>query len=95
MAVPKRGHLEHPDAPDSTISSANVSRLVPAWTFKLTGNAAAGVTPYGSLAAAPVVQDGVVYLQDLDANVYALALATGKLEWKRQFNAPERSGPGP
>ncbi len=83
------------DATGSTISSANVSRLSPAWTFKLTGKAAAGVAPYGSLAAAPVVQDGVIYLQDLDANVYALALATGKLEWKHQFNAPERSGPGP
>jgi len=29
-----------------------------------------------------MVQNGVVYLQDLDANVYALALATGKLEWE-------------
>jgi outer membrane protein assembly factor BamB len=68
---------------------------VQAWTFKLTGKAAAGVAPYGSLAATPMVQNGVVYLQDLDANVYALALATGKLEWECQFNAPERSGPGP
>jgi len=70
-------------------------RGVQAWTFKLTGKAAAGVAPYGSLAATPMVQNGVVYLQDLDANVYALALATGKLEWECQFNAPERSGPGP
>ena len=31
------------DAPDSTISSANVSRLRLAWAFKLTGTAAAGV----------------------------------------------------
>ena len=83
------------DAPDSAISAANVSRLKPAWAFKLTGKGAVGVTGYGSLVAGPVVQDGVVYLQDLDSNVYALALGSGKLEWEYVCNAPERSGPGP
>ncbi len=83
------------DAPDSTISSANVSRLKPAWTFKLTGTAAAGVGGSGSLAANPIVQDGVVYLQDLDSNVYALSLTSGALEWEYLRNAPEKSGPGP
>ena len=53
-----------------------------------------GVTGYGSLVASPIVQDGVVYLQDLDSNVYALALATGKLEWEYRCNAAreERAG---
>jgi outer membrane protein assembly factor BamB len=83
------------DATGSTISSANVSRLAQAWTFKLTGKAAAGVGAYGSLAANPVVQHGVVYLQDLDSNVYALALATGKLRWEYRCNQSGRSGPGP
>src|ERR1700733_6478100 len=82
-------------APGSTISSANVTRLKMAWSFKLTGSGAAGVGGAGSLAANPIVEDGVVYLQDLDSNVYALALASGKLEWEYQCNAPERSGPGP
>jgi alcohol dehydrogenase (cytochrome c) len=72
-----------------------VSRLAQAWTFKLTGKAAAGVRPYGSLTANPIVQNGVVYLQDLDSNVYALALATGKLRWEYRCDQPERSGPGP
>jgi outer membrane protein assembly factor BamB len=79
----------------STVSSANVSRLQEAWAFDLAGPAAAGTPPYGSLTAGPVVQGGVVYLQDQDANVYALALATGKLLWEYQLNAPETSGPGP
>ncbi|HEY3726761.1 MAG TPA: PQQ-binding-like beta-propeller repeat protein [Solirubrobacteraceae bacterium] len=83
------------DATGSTISSANVSRLAQAWTFKLTGKAAAGVRPYGSLTASPILQNGVVYLQDLDSNVYALALATGKLQWEYRCNQPEKSGPGP
>ncbi len=83
------------DAAGSTISSAKVSRLEQAWTFKLTGKAAAGLRPYGSLTANPIVQNGVVYVQDLDSNVYALMLATGKLKWEHQWNQPERSGPGP
>jgi glucose dehydrogenase len=83
------------EAPDSAISSANVSRLEPAWTFKLSGEAAAGVGGSGSLAANPIVQGGVVYLQDLDSNVYALAITSGKLEWEYRCDAPERTGPGP
>ena len=83
------------DAPNSAISAANVSGLREAWAFKLAGTAAAGVSGIGSLTAPPVVQQGIVYLQDEDANVYALALATGKLKWEYQVNVPEKSGPGP
>ena len=83
------------DAQGSTISSANVSRLEQAWTFKLTGTAAAGVGGAGSLAANPIVERGVVYVQDLDSNVYALSLTSGALEWEYLCNAPEKTGPGP
>jgi len=83
------------DAAGSMISAANISGLVQAWTFKLTGQAAVGLRPYGSLAANPIVQNGVVYLQDLYSNVYALALSTGKLEWECRLDLPEKSGPGP
>jgi alcohol dehydrogenase (cytochrome c) len=79
----------------SQISSSNVSQLKEAWTFKLTGTPATGVSDTGSLAAAPVVVNGVVYLQDLYANVYAISLATGKLKWEYQANLAEKSGPGP
>ena len=82
-------------APDSLITAANVTKLRQAWSFPITGTAAAGVGGAGSLAAAPIVQNGVVYLQDLDANVYAIALATGKLKWEYQANTPEKTGPGP
>jgi glucose dehydrogenase len=83
------------DVPGSAISAANVSGLREAWAFKLAGAAAAGVSGIGSLTAAPVVQGGVVYLQDEDANVYAVALATGKLKWEYQVGIPEKTGPGP
>ena len=83
------------DVAGAQISSANVSRLKEAWTFKLTGTAAKGVSYAGSFAAAPVVVNGTVYMQDLDANVYAISLATGQLKWEYQVNIPEKSGPGP
>jgi len=82
-------------ASGSTISSKNVARLQQAWTFTLSGTAASGVSAYGSLAAAPVVENGVVYIQDLDSNVYALTLSTGKLKWTYKVNLPEKTGPGP
>src|SRR5579863_5933065 len=83
-------------APDSVISAANVSGLREAWAFKLTGlNLPTAIASVGALTAPPVVQDGVVYLQDQDSNVYALSLATGKLKWDYLANAPQTSGPGP
>jgi alcohol dehydrogenase (cytochrome c) len=102
-AAPPAGSWTYPngdpantrDAVGSQISSSNVSQLKEAWTFKLTGTPATGVSDTGSLAAAPVVVDGVVYLQDLYANVYAISLATGKLKWEYQANVAEKSGPGP
>jgi outer membrane protein assembly factor BamB len=83
------------DAVGSTISSSTLSKLRQAWTFKLTGKAAHNVSTYGSLAATPIVEDGVVYFQDLDADVYAIALTTGRLRWEYQCDQPEKSGPGP
>ena len=89
------GDLANTRDADSLISSANVSQLREAWTFKLSGTAATGVSGSGSIAAAPVVAGGVVYLQDLYANVYAISLATGKLKWEYQVNMAAKSGPGP
>lgn len=72
------------DAAGSTITAANVSGLKQAWTFHITGPAAAGVGPDGALAANPIVVNGVVYIQDLDA--------TGAIVFRRQLptsaNAP-------
>jgi alcohol dehydrogenase (cytochrome c) len=83
------------DAVGSVISSANVSKLKEAWTFQLSGQAATSLDYTGSLATNPVVVNGTVYMQDLYCNVYALSLATGKLEWEYQVNTPEKTGPGP
>ena len=89
------GNLANTRVADTTITAANVSSLHEAWSFHLTGTAAAGVNGAGSFAATPIVVNGVVYVQDLDANVYAISLATGKLRWEYAVNLPEASGPGP
>jgi alcohol dehydrogenase (cytochrome c) len=83
------------DAIGSTISSKNVATLKEAWSFDLTGKGAKTVGHYGSLAANPVVVDGVVYIQDLECNVYALSLSSGALLWTYTVDEPEKSGPGP
>jgi outer membrane protein assembly factor BamB len=89
------GDLANTRVADSSISSATVSKLTPAWTYKLTGIGAAGVGGSGSLASNPIVEDGVVYVQDLDADVYALSLSSGKLVWEYECNDPAKTGPGP
>src|SRR5271156_3751931 len=83
------------NATTSTIDLANVAHLHEAWSFHLTGKATSSVGGYGTLAANPIVQDGVVYIQDLHSNVYALSLSTGHMLWEHTFNKPELSGPGP
>ncbi len=99
-ATPPSGSWPYPNAdvantrqaPGSVISSANVSQLQQAWTFRITSKPDGGV---GALAMSPVVVNGVVYIQDLQANVYALDLGTGKLRWEYKVDTPELGGPGP
>jgi glucose dehydrogenase len=99
-AAPPSGSWPYPNAdlantrqaPGAVISSANVSQLQQAWTFRVTSQPDGGT---GALAMSPVVVGGVVYIQDMQANVYALDLASGKLRWEYQVNSTELGGPGP
>jgi alcohol dehydrogenase (cytochrome c) len=79
----------------STISTTNVAQLKEKWSFTLMGKAAKTVAGTGTLAANPIVVNGVVYIQDLRCDVFAISLATGKLAWEYVVNKPEKSGPGP
>jgi outer membrane protein assembly factor BamB len=81
-------------ATGSTIALANVSQLKERWSFKLTGKAADAVEA-STMAANPIVVNGIVYMQDLRNDVFAVSLATGKLIWEYLVNKPELSGPGP
>jgi outer membrane protein assembly factor BamB len=56
------------------IERASVDRLGVAWTM-----------PIGAYATTPVVVDGVVYTQDLQGDVYAIELATGRLRWRHSY----------
>ena len=70
---------------DSSITSANVSKLGVAWTMPLTASSV-----YGTFAANPVSDhNGVVYLQDLASNVFAVDLATGRVLWRRIYNSQD------
>jgi outer membrane protein assembly factor BamB len=67
----------------STINAANVSQLGVAWTMPLTASSI-----YGTYAANPVTDDsGVVYLQDLASNVFAVDLQSGQVLWQHTYNS--------
>src|SRR6202167_4025775 len=68
----------------SAITSANVSKLGVAWTVPLT---IPTTRTDGAYAATPVIVNGVVYAQDLESNVYAISLATGKVLWTHDYNS--------
>jgi alcohol dehydrogenase (cytochrome c) len=69
----------------STITSTNVSKLGVAWTVPLTMNTS---HTDGAYAATPVIVNGVAYVQDLDSNVFAISLATGKVLWTHDYDSP-------
>jgi len=68
----------------AAISSTNVSQLGVAWTMPLTASSI-----YGTFAANPVIADGVVYLQDLESNVTAVDLESGRVMWRRMYNSQD------
>jgi outer membrane protein assembly factor BamB len=70
---------------NASITSANVAELGVAWTMPLTASSV-----YGTFAANPVTDaDGLVYLQDLDSNVFAVDLATGRVRWRRSYDSQD------
>jgi alcohol dehydrogenase (cytochrome c) len=69
----------------SAITSADVSKLGVAWTVPLTISTA---HTDGAYATTPVIVNGVVYVQDLDSDVLAISLATGKVLWAHDYNSP-------
>lgn len=72
----------------SGIERGNVGSLHVAWRFRFP----APPGESGAFTATPVVAGDVVYIQDMRSNVFALDLKTGKLLWRRLFDA---SNPGP
>ncbi|HEX2821477.1 MAG TPA: PQQ-binding-like beta-propeller repeat protein [Streptosporangiaceae bacterium] len=73
----------------SAITSTDVSKLGVAWTVPLTIPTA---RTDGAYATTPVIVNGVVYVQDLESDVMAISLATGKVLWRHDYNSPN-AGP--
>jgi outer membrane protein assembly factor BamB len=73
------GNLQNTRDVASAITSRNVSKLGVAWTV-----------PIHALgySTTPVVVNGVVYAQDVESNVLAIQLATGKVLWTHSYNSP-------
>jgi glucose dehydrogenase len=71
------------------ITSANVSQLKQVWSRPLTAK-----SQYGAYASIPVITRGVVYSQDLESNVEALDLRTGKVLWSKEYNSPDQGPNG-
>lgn len=74
-------------AKDSPITAETVSTLAPLWTVPITvsGN-------FSGITANAVIIDDTIYYQDMQSNVFALELATGKEIWRYDTNVPN-NGP--
>jgi outer membrane protein assembly factor BamB len=89
-ALPNRDYANTRATTDATISSENVNELGVAWSFPIPGTGA-----YGSFSSNPIVIDGVVYIQDLACNVFALDFETGEVLWEHRYDNPTVGPNGP
>ncbi len=71
------------------IDSSNVATLATAWTLPITTK-----SEYGSYSSAPIISNGVVFSQDLESNVQAINLKTGKVIWTRKYESPDQGPNG-
>jgi alcohol dehydrogenase (cytochrome c) len=82
------GNLANTRDVASAITGSNVATLGVAWCVPIESTGAAGAAglPDG-YATTPVVVGGVVYTQDLESNVMAISLATGKVLWTHDYSS--------
>ncbi len=83
------GNLANTRDVASAITASNVTALGVAWCVPIesTGEAQSiGITD--GYSTTPVVVNGVVYLQDMESNVMAIKLATGKVLWMHNYSSP-------
>ena len=71
------------------LDAASVSGLKQAWSLPLSAK-----SEYGSYSSAPIVSDGVVYSEDLDSDVQAIDLKSGRILWSRSFQSPDQGPNG-
>jgi outer membrane protein assembly factor BamB len=66
------------------IDSSSISTLSEAWSAPIHGTSS-----FGSYASTPVIDKGVVYLQDLGSNVEAIDLESGEVLWSKAYEQPD------
>ena len=88
--LPNRDYANTRATTDAAISRENVNELGEAWSFQIPGTGA-----YGSFSSNPIVIDGVVYIQDLACNVFALDFETGEMLWEHRYDNPTVGPNGP
>ena len=79
--LPGRDYDNSRAQPGSTITTATVDRLAPAWSVALPGAAA-----YGNASTTPLIVGNTVFVQDLSSNVRAINLATGEVRWSHKYD---------
>ena len=83
------GNLQNTRAVVGPINSSDVAKLGVAWCVPIESTGAArsaGLTD--GYATTPVVAGGVMYTQDLESNVMAIKLATGRVLWRHDYGSP-------
>jgi outer membrane protein assembly factor BamB/plastocyanin len=75
-------NLQNTRSVGGPINRSNVSTLGVAWTVPITASGA-----FGGYSSTPVVENGVMYAQDIDSNVQAIDLDSGKILWTHKYNS--------
>jgi outer membrane protein assembly factor BamB/plastocyanin len=71
----------------TSISTSTIGQLGDAWSFPVTTTGS-----FGPLTANPTVAGDLVYVQDAEANVYALDKASGEQVWANMVSSPVPTG---
>src|SRR6201998_1470884 len=72
-------------SPLDQISRANVKQLVPVWAFPTGGQ--------NGLEAAPLVVDGVLYIENHQNHVFAVDATTGRPLWEYPYQSSRKADP--
>jgi outer membrane protein assembly factor BamB len=81
--------LSNTRATNGPIDSSTVSQLKLAWSLPLTAK-----SQYGAYSSSPIVSKGVIYSEDLESNVQAIDLKTGKVLWTKLYESADQGPNG-
>lgn len=86
--LPNHDYANTRETTTSTINSGNVQRLEVAWRYNVSATGA-----FGALPTIPLILGNTVYFHDINANAYAVDLATGTTKWMKTYNSKGLEGP--